>query len=420
MQKYAHREEYKSLMDNERIENDKKTILVFTLMNFVLSMTAFLFSGILDKVAASLNVPVASAGMLNSMHSYGSAIGVPLTLILFRKFSRARMLKIMLALSILVNILLVTASGFGILLALRFLSGVSINSYGVLATATVIAMTKREHLGRSLALLIAGNSLALVVGIPFTRAISDLADWRVIFWALIAIMALCLTYFQVKLKEKQQDHPRLNLRLELRLLENPRIYLIFLFTFIMFMGYHGVYNYVTPFLLHLFPHAEARMSLYLVFFGLGSFLGNYLGGRVSDRIGYARSTLLGAVAQALMVFLMLFMRNSLWVMVILISLWVMSSWFMGLQLNSGVAQETNNQSNFLLSLTGSAIQLGSAVGTSIVAVWISAGHMNELPWFALLSALAVTLLQIFSIKRHHSVKENQSDSQAHEPPNKFV
>jgi DHA1 family putative efflux transporter-like MFS transporter len=162
------------------------------------------------------------------------------------------------------------------------------------------------------------------------------------------------------------------------------------------------------------------MSLYLVFFGLGSFLGNYLGGRVSDRIGYARSMLLGAVAQALMVFLMLFMRNSLWVMVILISLWVMSSWFMGLQLNSGVAQETNNQSNFLLSLTGSAIQLGSAVGTSIVAVWISAGHMNELPWFALLSALVVTLLQIFSIKRHHSVKEDQSDSQANKPPNEFV
>jgi len=85
-----------------------------------------------------------------------------------------------------------------------------------------------------------------------------------------------------------------------------------------------------------------------------------------------------------------------------------------------VAQETNNQSNFLLSLTGSAIQLGSAVGTSIVAVWISAGHMNELPWFALLSALVVTLIQIFSIKRHHSVKEDQSDSQANKPPNEFV
>jgi len=46
--------------------------------------------------------------------------------------------------------------------------------------------------------------------------------------------------------------------------------------------------------------------------------------------------------------------------------------------------------------------------------------MNELPWFALLSALVVTLLQIFSIKRHHSVKEDQSDSQANKPPNEFV
>ena len=264
---------------------------------------------------------------------------------------------------------------------------------------------------RSFLALLRGNSWPWSL-VFFHRAISDLADWRIAgrlspSWPLPDIPS--------QTEGKQQDHGEP--RLELRLLVNPRIYLIFLFTFIMFMGYHGVYNYVTPFLLHLFPHAEARMSLYLVFFGLGSFLGNYLGGRVSDRIGYARSTLLGAVAQALMVFLMLFMRNSLWVMVILISLWVMSSWFMGLQLNSGVAQETNNQSNFLLSLTGSASW--APLLTSIVAVWISAGHMNELPWFALLSALAVTCL-IFSIKRHHSVKENQSDSQAHEPPNKFV
>ncbi len=41
-------------------ENDMQkaslTLLVFTLMNFVLAMTAFVFNGILDKVAVSLNI----------------------------------------------------------------------------------------------------------------------------------------------------------------------------------------------------------------------------------------------------------------------------------------------------------------------------------------------------------------------------
>ena len=160
-----------------------------------------------------------------------------------------------------------------------------------------------------------------------------------------------------------------------------------------------------------FPQAEARMSFYLVLFGLGSFLGNDLGGRVSDRIGYARSMLLGAIAQTLVVLLMLLLRNSLWAMVMLVSLWVMSSWFMGLQLNSGVAQETSNQSSFLLSLTGSSIQLGSAVGTSAAAILISMGFIRDLMWISLLSALIVTLIQVFSLKRYHTNTKMNEASQ---------
>ena len=71
-------------------------LLVFSAMSFVLAMTAFVFSGILDKVAASLGISVADSGLLNTMYSYGAAFGVPITLILFRKVERSKMLKLML------------------------------------------------------------------------------------------------------------------------------------------------------------------------------------------------------------------------------------------------------------------------------------------------------------------------------------
>ena len=48
------------------------TLMVFTLMSFVLAMTAFVFNGILDKIAVSLNVSVANSGLLNTMYSYGA------------------------------------------------------------------------------------------------------------------------------------------------------------------------------------------------------------------------------------------------------------------------------------------------------------------------------------------------------------
>ena len=66
------------------------TLLVFALMNFVITMTAFVFNGILDKVAVSLNVSIANSGLLNTMYAYGAAFGVPVTLIVFRKWTVSR------------------------------------------------------------------------------------------------------------------------------------------------------------------------------------------------------------------------------------------------------------------------------------------------------------------------------------------
>ena len=77
------------------------TLVVFTLMNFVVTMTSLVFNGILDKVAITLNVSIANSGLLNSMYAYGAAFGVPITLILFRKIERTRMLKLMLFITIL-------------------------------------------------------------------------------------------------------------------------------------------------------------------------------------------------------------------------------------------------------------------------------------------------------------------------------
>lgn len=55
-------------------------LLVFSAMSFVLTMTAFVFSGILDKVAVSLDISVAQSGLLNTIYSYGAAFGVAIIL----------------------------------------------------------------------------------------------------------------------------------------------------------------------------------------------------------------------------------------------------------------------------------------------------------------------------------------------------
>ena len=54
--------------------NKKQLTLVlsmFTMMHFVLAMTAGVFNGILDQIALSMDVSIAESGMLNTMYAYG-------------------------------------------------------------------------------------------------------------------------------------------------------------------------------------------------------------------------------------------------------------------------------------------------------------------------------------------------------------
>ncbi|PND48529.1 hypothetical protein AT575_00630 [Streptococcus penaeicida] len=134
----------------------KPTLFIFTLMNFVLAMSSFLFNGILDQVAQQLAIPISETGLLNSAYAYGAGLGVPITLVLFRKFERTSMLKIMLALTIMASIWMIYTRSFEQLLLIRFLTGVTGNGYGVLAMGTVAALTPPEKLGSTLAKLIMG------------------------------------------------------------------------------------------------------------------------------------------------------------------------------------------------------------------------------------------------------------------------
>lgn len=97
------------------------TMLVFIVMNFVLSMSSVLFNGILDKIAIDLNVPLSSTGNLVSFYAYGAGIGVPVFLVLFRKFHRDLLLKWMLFINILTTTASLLAPNFTILLITRFL-----------------------------------------------------------------------------------------------------------------------------------------------------------------------------------------------------------------------------------------------------------------------------------------------------------
>ena len=180
----------------------------------------------------------------------------------------------------------------------------------------------------------------------------------------------------------------------------------------MFVGYGAFYTYVTPYLLLLFPSIDVAMSLILFLLGISSFIGNLIGGYASDHIGYAKSLLIGAVLQMVSMLLIFVSQPIEWLSVLFAILWLMSAWFTGLQLNTGIAQVTQNKSSFMISINMSSIQLGGAIGSSLAAVVITLSGIQNIVFIALLTSLGIILIQFISNKKYsstHSIGMRESN-----------
>ena len=345
-------------------------MFVFIVMNFVMSMSGTLFNGILDRIAITMQIDVAMTGYLTSLYAYG-AIGAPLLLLVFRKWSRSLMLKGTLLCNMLFGVLSIVATSFPLLLFARFMLGLFGTAYGVLATTSIAALSPPERVGKNLSLLIAGGAASLMVGVPLCRVLIHAYSWQSIYLFLILLMAGGFLYFAFCLPEIGQEKEALHLHQELQMVKVHDVWMVLLCSLIPFIGYGAFYTYLTPYIVAFFPALEPAMSLILVMIGACSFLGNLLGGVACDRMGYRQALWVSSLLQIVISIVIFLTTAHLYLNLFFIFLWMFNGWFIGLQLNTGINIVTNRQSNLLVSINGSVIQFAQALGASLASMIIS-------------------------------------------------
>jgi DHA1 family putative efflux transporter-like MFS transporter len=198
------------------------------------------------------------------------------------------------------------------------------------------------------------------------------------------------------LPNPKEEAAKMSILDQFEYLKSIKVWTLLIFTLVMFSGYAALNTFVTPFLLDRFPGLNPIMSLVLVGLGLASFIGNNIGGHLSDRIGYSKSMLVGAILQALNILMVIVLRNYTLFNIFFIIFWIMSAWITGLQLNLGIMQETHHDARFIISLTGTSIQLGSAIGSSIAALIVANYGIQSIVYFTLGMTVLMVVIQSFA------------------------
>lgn len=363
----------------------------FAAGNLVLGSGAFVLGGILDVVAADLQVPVAAVGQNMSAYAFSTAVLAPLLVVLTGHWPRRAAVLLALLLFAAGTLVCALAPNLAVLLAGRVLMGAGA-LFTPLAAGMAVALSEPAQRGKALSLTFLGMSMSYVVGVPLGAWVGLQFGWR---WPLLLIAAL-MGVMAVVL------HRRMPADLEVpgaafeglgALLARGDVARTLLLTLLYFVAIFSVFSYIGPVLRALVPLDATGLSWTLAIFGFAGVAGTLAGGWANDRFGALPSLRVQLAGLLLMMVLVPLTQGQYVAMLAVFVAWGVCGFGMMAPQQSRLAEASPLHAPMLLSLNTSMLYFGTALGAAVGGAGSPWLGFARLPWlgavFALLGLLVL-------------------------------
>ncbi|MDN4598104.1 MFS transporter [Leifsonia virtsii] len=278
-------------------------LIALALGGFGIGLTEFVIAGLLPEVAADFHVDEAAAGWLISGYALAVVVGaLGLTAAATRLPRKAALLGLM-VLFIAGNLLSAIAPDYGVMLAGRVLAALCHGAFFGIGSVVAASLVAPERQARAIAIMFTGLTAANVLGVPFGTLLGQALGWRSTFWAITVIGVVALVGVAVLVPRTAGERSSAGLRGELSAFRSGQVWLSLVATVLGFGGMFGAFTYIAYTLTGVSGFPSAAVPWLLILFGLGLFVGNWVGGRLADRsIDGTLLWLLSALAVVLVAF----------------------------------------------------------------------------------------------------------------------
>ncbi|MYQ39892.1 MFS transporter, DHA1 family, chloramphenicol resistance protein [Streptomyces sp. LamerLS-316] len=258
-------------------------VYVLGLAVFAQGTSEFMLSGLLSSIAGDLHVSLAAAGLLTSAFAVGMVAGAPLTALAGRTWPRRRALLLFLGVFVAVHVLGALTSSYGVLLATRVVGALANAGFWAVALVTALALAGPHRRARATAVVVGGVTVACVVGVPAGALLGGLWGWRAAFWAVALVSVPAAIALLVAVPGgRSGGAPQSDARSELRALARPRLLLTLLVMALVQGATFCTFSYLEPLVTRVTGFGAGWVPVVLALFGVGSFAGVTLAGRLAD------------------------------------------------------------------------------------------------------------------------------------------
>src|SRR6266404_3386152 len=148
---------------------------------FAIGTEGFMIAAILPNIAADLVVSVALAGSLISIFALAYALSSPVLTALTGRVDRRKLLLAAMTIFSLPNVVAASTHTFWGLAAARVLLACAAGMYTPNANALAGALVPPERRGRAIAIVNAGLTVAIAIGVPLGAVVGNRLGWRMTF-----------------------------------------------------------------------------------------------------------------------------------------------------------------------------------------------------------------------------------------------
>ena len=364
---------------------------------FAIGTSEFVIAGILPPVADDLAISIPTAGLLVSIYALGVAVGGPFLALFTSSLSKKKLILTYISIFTIGHVVCALAPSYGVLLALRFSIALVHGAFFGTAMVAGTSLVPEKRRGAAVALLLAGLTVANIVGVPIGTWIGGALGWRWTFWAvaILSAVGLVLVALFVPL-DKGTPTAKGNVVRELKALTREPVFMSLLIIVSQTVGQFAVFTYISPILTEISGIPIGLVPILLLLFGIGSTIGVLVGGRLAD--WKLMPSLVGILAAQLVVYTLmaLFVGYAI-AMAVLVLLWAALAFAFGAPVQTRILNNARDAPMLASNLIPSAFNIAIAAGAWLGGAMIEGGaSYAALPWVGTASVAVALAIAIIS------------------------
>lgn len=365
-------------------------MLAMLATSFALVSAEFLPAGLLTPMARDLGISEGMAGQVVTATASVGAVAALLSNVLIGRLNRKAVLVGLSVLAIASNLIATFATDFWLLLVGRAGLGIALSAFWALSVAVVARLVGTSAIGRGMAMVSLGVSLATIAAPSMGAIVGDWLGWRSAMGITAALSGLALLLQLLTLPSMPASSGN-SVGDIFRLLGRRGVQLGMLAILLLISGHMAGSVYVRPFLEETAGLSTAMIALALAGFGAAAVLGTVAGGKLADlNTRNALATTAGIMAVAALA--LVFWGSNVPAAFAFVGLWGLAFGMAPVALQANLSRSATDaletSGSLMVVSFQAAIMIGAIVGGYIVDTYSA---VTNLIVTALLAALTLLL-----------------------------